>query len=46
LDLVLLWLWGRLEVAALIQLLAWELPYAVGMALKRQKKINIKIKIN
>ena len=36
LDLALLWLWHRL--AALIQLLAWELPYAMGVTLKRQKK--------
>ena len=34
----LLWLWYRLEAAALIGCLAWELPYAVGMALKRQKQ--------
>ena len=36
-DLVLLWLWCRLAAAALIQPLAWEPPYAVGAALKRQK---------
>ena len=40
-DLVLLWLWYRLAVVAPIQPLAWELPYAAGVALKRQKtKIN------
>ena len=40
-DLALLWLWRRLAAAAPIQLLAWELPYAVGAALKRQiKKIE------
>ena len=33
LDLVLLWLWCRP-----IRPLAWELPYASGMALKRQKE--------
>ena len=32
LDLVWLWLWRRLAPAALILPLAWELPYAVGMA--------------
>ena len=36
--LALLWLWCRLEAAALIRPLAWELPYAAGMALKRQQK--------
>ena len=34
----LLWLWCRPAATALIQLLAWEPPYAVGVALKRQKK--------
>ena len=34
LDLVLLWLWRRLVGEALIGPLAWELPYAVGVALK------------
>ena len=38
LDLVLLWLWHRLAAVALIQPLAWELPYAVGAALKRQEE--------
>ena len=37
-DLVWLWLWRRLAVAALIQPLAWELPYDTGVALKRKKK--------
>ena len=36
-DLKLLWLWGRLAAVALIRPLAWEPPYAMGMALKRQK---------
>ena len=31
-------LWPRLAAVALIQPLAWELPYAVGVALKSQKK--------
>ena len=44
-DLALLWLWGRLTAAAFIQPLAWELPYAAGAALKRQKNKNKKIKI-
>ena len=37
---MLLWLWCRCRLAAvaLIQLLAWELPYAMGAAQKRQKK--------
>ena len=34
-DLVLLWLWHRLAAVALIRPLAWELPCAVGTALKR-----------
>ena len=37
-DLALLWLWCRLAAAARIQPLAWELPYATGVALKRQKE--------
>ena len=36
-DLALLWLWCRLAAVAPIQLLAWEPPYVVGRALKRQK---------
>ena len=46
---VLLWLWCRLASAAPVRLLAWELPYAAGAALKKPKKtktqmphINIK----
>ena len=38
LDPALLWLWCRLAAMASIQPLAWELPYAAGMALKRKKK--------
>ena len=38
LDPKLLWLWRRVAAAALIQLLAWELPYAVGVALKSKKQ--------
>ena len=38
-DLALLWLWWRPAAAvASIGNLAWELPYAIGMALKRPKK--------
>ena len=37
-DLTLLWLWWRPAAVALIQPLAWELPYAAGAALKRKKK--------
>ena len=37
-DPALLWLWCRPAVAALIQPLAWELPYVMGVALKRKKK--------
>jgi len=38
LDTALLWLQCRPTAAAPIQLLAWELPYAKGEALKRRKK--------
>ena len=34
LDLALLWLWYRLTGTAPIRLLAWEPPYAMGVALK------------
>ena len=37
-DLVLLWLWLWPAAVALIRSLAWEPPYAVGAALKIQKK--------
>ena len=37
-DPSLLWLWCRLAATALIRPLAWEPPYAVGVALKRKKK--------
>ena len=37
-DLALLWLWCRSAATALIRSLAWEFPYATGVALKRQKK--------
>ena len=38
LDPVLLWLWHRLAAVAPIRPLAWEPPYAKGVALKRKKK--------
>ena len=38
--LVLLWLWCRPAATAPIQPLAWEPPYAVGSALKRQNNNN------
>ena len=34
----LLWLWCKLAPAALIQTLAWELPYAAGLALRNKQK--------
>ena len=43
LGLVLLWLWCRLGGAALILLLAWEIPYATVAALKKKKKKKKKV---
>ena len=37
-DLVLLWLWCKLAAVAPIRPLAWDLPYAMGAALKKKKK--------
>ena len=37
-DLALRWLWCQPTAAAPIQPLAWELPYATNVALKRKKK--------
>ena len=34
----LLWLWRRLVATAPIRSLAWELPYATGMALEKAKR--------
>jgi len=34
-DLALLWLWCKLTATTLIQLLAWEHPYAVTAALRQ-----------
>ena len=36
-DRILLWLCCRPAATALIHPLAWEFPYAMGVALKRQK---------
>ena len=44
-DLTLLWLWCSSAAAALIRHLAWEPPYAMGVALEkveRQKKTKKK----
>ena len=38
LDPVLLWLWRRVAALAPIRLLGWEPPYALGTALKKNKK--------
>ena len=43
-DPMLLWLCGGLTATAPIQPLAWEHPYAVGAALKRQKCAALKNK--
>ena len=40
-DLAWLWLWRRLAATALIRLLAWERPYAVGVALEKVKRQKI-----
>ena len=37
-DPALLWLWCKLAATAPIRPLAWEPPYAMGAALRRQKK--------
>ena len=42
----LLWLWCRLAAVALIRLLAWDPPYAVGVALKINKQTNIYLKVS
>ena len=36
-DPALPWLWCRLAAAAPVQLLAWELPHATSVAIKRKK---------
>ena len=44
-DLVLPWLWCGPAATALIGPLAWEPPYVVGAAIKRQKDKKKKIKL-
>ena len=43
-----LWLWRRPAATALIQPLAWELPYVIEAAVKRKrkKKENIKNRLH
>ena len=41
-DLALLWLWRRPAATALVRPLAWEPPYAVGAALKKDKRQKTK----
>ena len=41
LDPALLWLWCRLAAVAPIGPLAWEHPYAAGMALKTERKKKV-----
>ena len=38
LDPMLLWLWCSMAAVAMIRPLAWELPYASGVALKNKKQ--------
>ena len=39
-DIALLWLWHRLELAAVVPIgpLAWDLPYVATVALKKTKQ--------
>ena len=39
-DLALLWLWHTLAATARIQPLAWELPYAEGVSLKKKEYVT------
>ena len=41
-DPMLLWLWRKPSATVAIGPLAWETPYAMGAALKRQKKTKTK----
>ena len=43
-DLALPWLWCRPAASALIRPLAWDPPYATGVALKGPKTKNKKTK--
>ena len=44
-DPALLWLWCRPAAAAPIRPLAWEPPYAVGVALEKPKKDHKKLTV-
>ena len=44
-DPELLWLWCRLAATALIRPLAWEPPYAAGVALEKAKREKKKKRI-
>ena len=44
-DLMVLWLWCRPAAVAPIGPLAWEPPYAVGAALKKEKEEEKKDKM-
>ena len=41
-DPMLMWLWYWPAAVALIPPLAWELPYAMGVALKKKKNISLR----
>ena len=43
-DPTLLWLWHRLVAIVLIRPLAWEPPYAIGVALEKAKRPKKKTK--
>jgi len=45
-DPALLWLWCRAAATALIRPLAWESPYAAGVALEKAKKQKKQTKKN
>ena len=42
-DPALLWFWHRLAATALIRPLAWEPPYATGVALTKDRKKKLTI---
>ena len=44
-DLALLWLWHRPAATALIQPLAWELPYGAGAAVNSNNNNNKEVKL-
>ena len=46
LDPALMWLWHRMAVSATIQSLAWEFPYATGVALKGQKRKKLNLTLS